>query len=215
MIKEFKDEFQAKAIAESLGLIITKYRGVYTVSNSKEELLVKYNLAYYSKDGIFYDKEVFEIGESDYLCIKNKEIIDASSIELPYSIRDCSYMFWACTSLEIPPVIPKGVENCTNMFYGCTSLKTPPILPDGVRECIETFRNCTSLETPPIIPDGVQDCYSMFQQCTTLETPPSIPKSVEDCSYMFYGCTSLKKRPRFPKNGVTTGALWNTPFERG
>ena len=143
MIKEFKDELQAKAIADSLGLLMTKYKGVYIVSNSKEELLVNYGLGYYQEEDIFYDKEVFEIGEDDYLYIKNKEIIDASSIELPYSIRDCSYMFWSCDSLETPPKIPKGVESCDSMFCRCFSLKEAPVIPEGVQNCESMFMDCT------------------------------------------------------------------------
>ena len=72
MIKEFKGELQAKAIAESLGLYITKYRGIYIVSNSKEELLVKYNLGYHNREDIFYDKDVFREDENGYIIIKNK-----------------------------------------------------------------------------------------------------------------------------------------------
>ena len=189
MIREFNNELQAKAIADSLGLFITKYKGVYIVSTNEEELLANYGLGYYQEEDIFYDKEVFEIGEDDYLCIKNKEIIDASSIELPYSIRDCSYMFWACTSLKIPPIIPEEVKDCFSMFEGCASLVTPPILPDGVK-----------------------DCSYMFNGCISLETPPKIPERVLNCQRMFRGCISLKSPPNFPENCCTIDALKDTPF---
>ena len=56
MIKEFKDELQAKAVAESLGLLMTKYKGVYIVSNSKEEILANYGLGYYQEEGVFTTK---------------------------------------------------------------------------------------------------------------------------------------------------------------
>ena len=81
MIKEFNNENQAKAIAESLGLIITKYKDIYIVSNSKEEVLASYNLGYNSEENVFYDKEVFEEDEVSYIVIRDRDIVDASFIE--------------------------------------------------------------------------------------------------------------------------------------
>ena len=215
MIKEFNNETQAKAIADSLGLFITKYKGVYLVSNNKEEMLARYNLGYFQKEGVFYDKEVFKEDEYGYIVIRDRDIVDASPVKLPYGLTDCACMFSGCTFLKVPPVIPEGVKDCSYMFDDCTALKTPPIIPESVKNCGCMFYVCTSLKSPPIIPEGVQYCTSMFRQCTTLETPPSIPKSVEDCSYMFCRCTSLKTPPHFPENCDTTGALRDTPFEKG
>ena len=234
MIKEFKDESQAKAVAESLGLIITKYKGVYIVSNNKEEMLAEYNLGYYSEENIFYDKEIFK--ETWGLIIRFTSLVDASSVELPCNLKDCSYMFKGCSSLKIPPIIPKSVRDCAQMFEGCTSLKEPPIIPEGAKSCREMFCGCTSLTTPPIIPEGVKDCVRMFSECISLKTPPIIPKGVESCRgmfegctslitlpiipesvnncyRMFQGCTSLKTPPHFPINCYTEGVLLNTPFE--
>ena len=213
MIKEFNNETQAKAVADSLGLLMTKYRGVYIVSNSKEEMLAKYNLGYYSGDNIFYDKEVFKVYSRGFLATRDRNIVDASLLELPYDLKDCSYMFQGCIHLEIPPIIPKGVEYCSNMFKGCTSLKKAPTIPKGVKYCTNMFKDCTSLKEAPIIPEGVLECLSTFSGCTSLEIPPKIPEGVQDCSRIFRDCTSLKERPLFPRNCVTTGALLNTPFE--
>ena len=142
MIKEFKVELQAKALADSLGLIITKYKGVYLVSNSKEEMLANYNLGYYSEENIFYDKEIFEIDEDGFLVIKSKDIVDASLVEIPYNLRNCSFLFFECTSLKIPPIIPEGVKDCSFMFSGCISMKERPRFP---KNCITT---CALLYTP-------------------------------------------------------------------
>ena len=192
MIKEFKDENQAKAIADSLGLLMTKYKGVYIVSNNKEEILARYNLGYNSEENVFYDKEVFEEDEDGYIVIRDRDIVDASSIELPYGIRDCSYMFYYCSFLKIPPNIPEGAIACSYMFENCITLKTPPVLPNSIRYCIDMFYGCTSLEIPPNIPENTADCLGMFQ-----------------------GCSSIKKRPHFPENCDTRDALKDTPFERG
>ena len=142
MIKEFNNESQAKAIADSLGLFITKYKGVYIVSNNREELLANYNLGYYSEENIFYDKEIFEIDEDGFLVIKNKDIVDASLVKLPYGLTDCSCMFSGCTSLEIPLIIPEGVKDCSFMFSGCISMKERPRFP---KNCVTT---CALLNTP-------------------------------------------------------------------
>ena len=190
MIREFNNEPQAKAIAESLGLLITKYKDIYIVGNNKEEILANYGLGYYSMGDIFYDKAIFEIGEDSLLAIRNKNIVDASSIELPYNIKDCAYMFWGCTSLKVPPVIPEGVKSCQRMFSQCASLKKTSIIPKSVISCAGMFAGCTSLETPPKIPEGATKCYRIFQ-----------------------GCTSLKELPHFPKNCDTYEALQGTPFE--
>ena len=108
--KEFNNELQAKALADSLGLLITKYKGVYIVSNSKEEMLANYGLGYYQEEDIFYDKEVFREDKYGYLIIQDRGIVDASSVDLPYNLKDCSYMFEGCSSLKIPPIIPAGVR---------------------------------------------------------------------------------------------------------
>ena len=191
MIKEFSNESQAKAIAESLGLIITKYRGIYIVSNSKEEIIANYNLGSYPEGNAFYDRKMFKIDEDGFLVIKDKEIVDASSVELPYNIKDCSYMFYGCSLLEISPKIPEGVKECCYMFMNCTSLKEPPVIPRSVINCLYMFHSCSSLEASPIIPE-----------------------SVKNCGRMFYGCISLKEPPHFPKNCYTIDALQGTPFER-
>ena len=118
MIKEFNNESQAKATADSLGLIITKYKGVYIVSNNKEEILANYGLGYNSGENVFYDKEIFGEDEEGYIIIRDKDIIDASSVELPYNIRDCSYMFWLCASLETPQKSQKVLGCVTVCFMG-------------------------------------------------------------------------------------------------
>ena len=194
MIKEFKDELQAKAIADSLGLFMTKHEGVYIVSNNKEEILARYNLGYFQKEGVFYDKEVFKEGWG-FIVIRDRGIVDASLVKLPYGLTDCACMLWNCTSLKVPPIIPEGVLSCREMFNGCTSLRTPPIIPEGVKNCVRMFSGCTSLKTPPKIPKGVQHCSHMFDGCTSLEIPPEIPVGVIDCSFMLQGCTSLKSPP--------------------
>ena len=215
MIKELNNELQAKALADSLGLIITKYKGIYLVSNSKEEMLdsFRYNLGYGPREGILYDRDIFKGDEYGLIVIRDTTLVDASSIELPYGIKGPMRMFRECTSLKTPPIIPEGVKDCSFMFIGCTSLTTPPIIPDSVKNCSFMFSGCTSLVTPPTISEGVKDCSSMFDGCTSLEIPPIIPKDVEYCSNMFRRCTSLKELPHFPKKCYLSGALGGTPFE--
>ena len=238
MIKEFKDGLQAKAIAESLGLFITKHKGVYIVSNNISEIVNswKYKLEYNSKENIFYDNRIFRFGSDGFLHIKDLNIIDASVIEIPYNLKNCSYIFFNCTSLKVPPKIPKGVINCYSMFWGCASLETPPEIPDGVTnchsmfygcplvtppvipesvtECSHMFNGCSALKTPPKLPRNLRYCSYMFMECTSLESSPEIPESLVDYYYMFQGCTALKEPPRLPENWDPQFALKDTPFER-
>ena len=214
MIKEFNNELQAKALADSLGLLMTKYRGVYLVGNSKGEMLAKYNIGFHSKENVFYDKELFEADASGFLVIKNKNIVDASLIELPYGIKNCVRMFMNCTSLVTPPILPNGVQECRYMFYNCTSLRKAPIVPEGVKVCSFMFENCVSLSTPTNIPESVESCRYMFSGCTSLETPPKIPESIKDCRGIFSGCESLKECPHFPEICDTYVALRGTPFDK-
>ena len=234
MIKEFNNESQARALADSLGLFMTKCRGIYIVGSNKDEICEKYNMGYWGDDDVFYDKEIF-VG-SRYLKIKDKDIVDASTIELPYRVIHCSRMFRDCEALEIPPIIPDGVRECTAMFDGCKSLRIPPNipvsvkncnsmfawceslatpsqLPDGIIECRFMFQLCSSLKVPPIIPDSVKDCRGMLRECWSLETPPQIPESVKDCTYMFHCCRNLKQKPQFPPNATIEDALTGTPFD--
>ena len=193
MTKEFNREQQAKALAESLGLFITKCRGIYIVGNDRDEICKKYNMGYLGRDNIFYDKEIFVPDLTTgyiHLEIKDRKIVDASNIELPY-----------------------GITNCSDMFRHCESLEIPPIIPDSVKKCMDMFMVCKSLKVAPIIPDSVEVCYEMFIGCNSLELPPKIPESVKDCEFMFLNCRSLKQKPIFPPNANTMFALDGTSFE--
>ena len=59
MIREFKLEDEALALAQALGLFITKKNGVYVVGNNESEICEKYNMGFWKGDDIFYDTELF------------------------------------------------------------------------------------------------------------------------------------------------------------
>ena len=49
--------------------------------------------------------------------LNNLVVLDMSESQI---VDGGSYMFYDCTSLETPPVIPKGIKNCMFMFNGCS-----------------------------------------------------------------------------------------------
>lgn len=194
MTKEINNEVNAIAISNTLGLHITKKNGIYIVGNDVGEICRRYNMGYCDDEEIFYDNDYFALitdHNQNIITIKDKYIVDASKLELPYRITDISFMFEGTSRLEIPPVLPNTVEYCDHTFDVCTRLKVAPKLHEGVLSCLE-----------------------MFACCISLEIPPEIPESVVYCSKMFHGCKMLKKEPVFPINSITYRALDDTPFER-
>ena len=185
MIREFKSEDEALALAQTLGLFITKKNGVFIVGNNELEICDKYNMYFNWRDGIFFDAEVFDF----ILHIRDKSIIDARGMELPYGIKSCSGMFLGCSKLKHPPVIPKSVVSCHKMFEGCKSLEYPPVIPEGVQNCTYMLKGCTRLKYSPVIPEGAK-CFEMFRKCL-----------------------SLKQKPVFPLNANTTDALKETFYD--
>ena len=183
MVREFKSEDEALALAQTLGLFITKKNGVFIVGNDKSEICKKYNMGFWEKDYIFYDREVFDT-MGGIIYIRDKSIVDARGIELPYGIKTCQFMFDGCYKLKYPSAIPVGVVNCESMFDGCKRLKYSPK-----------------------IPEGVKNCYGMLKDCGSLKYPPTIPEGILYCNKMFLGCLSLKRKPVFPPNADTTKAL--------
>lgn len=186
MIREFKLEDEALALAQALGLFITKKNGVYVVGNNESEICERYNMGFWGEDCIFYDAEIFDV-QCRVIKIRDQSIIDARGVELPY-----------------------GIKSCHEMFHGCPRLKYPPEIPKSVVDCKSMFADCERLEYPPEIPKTVVDCCCMFYSCKSLKYPPVIPEGVKNCCGMFTGCTSLKQKPTFPPNADTTDALGDT-----
>ena len=75
MIKEFNNESQARALADSLDLFMTKCKGIYIVGSNKDEICDKY--------------KTFSIKNNNYFIIIARENISAlkSTGRLPYSIN--------------------------------------------------------------------------------------------------------------------------------
>ena len=151
MVREFKSEDEALALAQTLGLFITKKNDVFIVGNNKSEICEKYNMGFWTEDDIFYDREVFDT-MGGVISIGDKSIVDARCIELPYGIKTCQFMFDGCYKLKYPPKIPVSVVNCDSMFNDCKCLKYSPKIPEGVKDCYGMFIGCTSLKQKPTFP---------------------------------------------------------------
>ena len=114
----------------------------------------------------------------------------------------CASMFWGCSSLVIPPILPAtGLTNgCYKyMFAGCTNLRTPPALPATglAKQCYDSmFQNCSSLTAVPQLPatEVKESCYHyMFWNCTSLSSASFATTGLTNYSYqgMFNGCSNL------------------------
>ena len=160
MVREFKSEDEALALAQTLGLFITKKNGVFIVGNNKSEICEKYNMDFWERDGIFYDAELFSTLWHT-IRIRDESIVDARAIELPYGIKSCCEMFLDCSRLKYPPVIPKSAVDCHHMFDGCKSLKYPPTIPESVINCFGMFRKCLSLKQKPTFPPNADTMFAL------------------------------------------------------
>ena len=166
MIREFKLEDEALALAQTLGLFITKKNGVFIVGNDKSEICKRYNMGFWTEDDIFYDAELFSTLWHT-IRIRDESIVDARGMELPYGIKSCPGMFKGCYELKHPPVIPKSVVNCSYMFEDCERLKYPPIIPESVVDAQFMFYMCKSLKQKPTFPPNT-DCYEALL-CTPFD----------------------------------------------
>ena len=112
----------------------------------------------------------------------------------------------------INPIIKCKIKNISYMFYGCKSLESlPDILSildtSGVTDMSHMFHFCTSLKSIPDISgwetNNVTNMSGMFNQCSSLEYLPDISKwkteKVEDFSFIFFGCELLKELPDISK----------------
>jgi hypothetical protein len=131
---------------------------------------------------------IFRDGRKECLMYIGNES-DGSKIKIPQGIKDCSFMFDRCESLETPPVIPEGVEDCSVMFSDCRNLEVPPIIPSSVKKCDAMFYYARCMRESPVIPEGVEDCTLMFQGCYNMRSAPVIPHSVKDTTCMFCVCS--------------------------
>ena len=129
----------------------------------------------------------------------------------------CNRMFFSCTSLVTPPVLPArtlAVGCYQGMFNGCTSLTTMPQLPalvvpeNGYRWM---FGGCTALTQVVDLPATTVYDYGyriMFQNCNRIQRVGNIAATmagVEAMESMFAGCTALATIPSL--NVVTLSNL--------
>ena len=100
MVREFTNEQQALAISNSLDLHITKKNGVYIVGNDALEICERYGMRRHLD--VFYDAEMFHLCFSE-IRTKYLSIVDASSIEIPYGLKNCALCLVDAVSLECLP----------------------------------------------------------------------------------------------------------------
>ena len=198
------------AITIPSGVTTIGTRAFYTCSNLEQINVNSMNNAYYSSNGVLYNKAQTTL----ILYPSSKNNTDYSILSTVTSITEFS--FYNCTNL-ILITIPASVteignsafRDCKNLqsvnfgdnsqlqsigdsaFSGCRSL-TSITIPEGVTSIgYSAFFNCTNL-TEITIPEGVTSIgTSAFENCRSL-TSITIPEGVTSIGTLaFDGCTSL------------------------
>ena len=181
-----KEEGIAQAVENLPVIDITENGSYYTPSKAVNvNVTPKINIA---KEGIKFSYSTFT---------EIPDWVDWSNI------RDMSYMFYNCNSLQTIPLIDtSNVTDMIYMFYYNENIKTIPLFnTSNVTKMNYMFAGCDKLETiPQIDTSNVTDMNNMFFNCASLQTIPELnTRKVTNMSYMFqlYGSnntlTSLPK----------------------
>jgi len=133
-------------------------------------------------------------------------------------VKNMSFMFYGCESLNSLPDISKwitsNVNNMSYMFSGCESLNSLPDISKWITSKVNNmsymFSWCNSLNSLPDISkwntSKVKNMSGMFDRCNYLNSLPDISKwntsKVNNMSWMFSWCNSLNSLPDISK--------WNT-----
>lgn len=133
-------------------------------------------------------------------------------IKLPAGLRDCSYMFYDCSSFNQVVNFSDTVTNFAGLFSNCQNYNKPVNIPDSVTNCADMFSNCMMFNQPVNIPNSVKNCYYMFYNCQSLNQPIVIPEYATDCEYMFYNCLSFNQPVNIPN---TVNSCYNMFSECG
>ena len=138
--------------------------------------------------------------------------------------RSCSYMFYGCNELVIPPTIINTIctkECFRGMFQYCNNLKIAPALPATTLAsyCYDgMFSDCRSLTEAPELPATIlsEYCYNgMFMNCSSLVTAPALPAAnlMRGCYLnMFHSCKALTESPILVANDCTPNECYDYMF---
>ena len=111
--------------------------------------------------------------ESTFLAARNTLLASPKfpdeAYVLGYTPGGC---FQGCTSLVIPPKLPRVLaqnsNSCGYVFYNCSSLIQPALIPAGAYSVGVMYRN-SGILTPTSIPTGIRYISNIYQGCTSLE----------------------------------------------
>lgn len=136
----------------------------------------------------------------------------------PGLICELSNAFEDCTNMKASPRLPITVYNksvwngLAEAFMGCSSLLIPPLIPKNAR-LMSAFEGCASMAQAPVIPtsdSSITGTY-MFRNCSSLRAPCSIPSSMYTITSIFEGCSAMSGEFIIRSNVSTyTDALKNT-----
>ena len=105
------------------------------------------------------------------------KILDLSGWTITDKVKNMSYMFYKCSSLEsleLPLWDTTNVEDMFSMFYGCTNLKSLDLTSfdtSNVKDMSLMFANCKNLESLDLSnwdTSNVKDMIGIFDSCPAL-----------------------------------------------
>ena len=168
------------------------------------------------------DKDNIEINcEGPEIRMKIEEILEIRLKQIK-TVKDISYMFSGCAtleSIEFSNLDTNNIVNMASLFNECSILNSLPDISkwntNNVTNISDMFSSCKSLTSLPDISkwntNNVTDISKMFSSCESLISLPDISiwniskwntNNVTDMSYMFSSCKSLTSLPDISK--------WNT-----
>ena len=119
-----------------------------------------------------------------------KHLVKGSFV--PDTVRDMSFMYDGCSSLEEIPNFSRNAYNLSAACANCTNLKTLPPIPGSAEICDSIALNAESLTGPITVEEGVKDISCGFAGCQSLTEKVALPESVIKKDDVFANCRNLE-----------------------
>ena len=150
-----------------------------------------YDLFYYDTDTPPYILcKVIDTNLTEYQTVPTTDEIYELFEITPVDVR-YDYLFGYVTKCAAFPRIPDGGSRYGTAFYKCTSIIVPPALPKNTQNIDSFFLFCSAMTDAAVIPQGVTRASGVYDSCTSLKWPVSIPQTVTRLDDIFWDCPNV------------------------
>lgn len=105
-----------------------------------------------------------------------------SNLTIPANAEDCTYMLTNCNNYDSNVYFAgTASRNCTHMFYGCSSFNKQVNLSEGITNCSDMF-NGSAYNQELTIPSTVTNCANMLNQCNYYAKNIYFNGNIESCN---------------------------------